>query len=177
LERGAEEPVGLRGRGAVGERPARDDRETTRTPDWKSGERPGRQDEAIVGMIPVDLGPNFLVENSGAESDAAETVAHLLSSPRLGPHLPRGEVHAEEFPGVARERGLGGRRLRGAFCCRRWAHLTITDWGSSGECEGRPRTVSGKRRDTVRVARNTGLISKGFARRYAFQAERSAPAY
>src|SRR5262249_28499402 len=157
LERGAEEPVGLRGRGAVGERAARDDREASGSPDGKPGERPGRQDEAIVGMIPVDVGPNFLVEDSRAQSDAAETVAHLLAPPGLGPYLSGGEVHAKEFPGIAaRERRCCGRLLRGAFDCGGWAHFTITDWGSSGECEGRPRTVSGRRRDTVRVARNAG---------------------
>src|SRR5262249_13529663 len=178
LERGAEKSVGLRGRGAVGERAARDDRESPRPPDGKPRKRSGSEDEAIVGMVPVHLGPNLVVQNSRTQSDAAETVAHLLGSPGLGPYLPRGEVHAKQFPGIApRGRRWCGRLLRGAFDCCGWAHFTITDWGSSGECEGRPRTVSGRRRDTVRVARNAGLTSEGFARRCAFQAERSAPAY
>src|SRR5262249_45047001 len=98
-------------------------------------------------------------------------------SPGLRPHLPRGKVHAEQLPGIA----AGTRRLwrcllRRTVDRRCRAHLTITDWGSSGECDGRPRTMSGNNRDTVFVPRNAGLMSKGFAERCAFQDERPAPA-
>ncbi len=111
LERGAEEAVGLGRGGAVGERPARHHREPARAPDGKSGKRPRGQDEPVVGMVPVDLGPHLVVEDLGAQPDAAETVAHLFGAPGLGRDLPGGEVHAEKLPRVA-ARPL---RLRGCF--------------------------------------------------------------
>src|SRR5262249_1113683 len=144
LERGAEESVGLRRRGAVGERPARDHREPARAPHGKAGERTGGQDEPVVGMVPMNFGPDLVIENPGAEPDPAETVAHLVGAPGLGPDLPGREIHAEKLSRVATRRArLGGSLLRSALrgCCR--THLTTTDWGSSGECEGRPSTVSG----------------------------------
>src|SRR5262249_8073743 len=88
--------------------------------------------------------------------------------------LPGGHVHAQQPAGVAaRQLGGGARAWLGRGQGR--AHDTITMWGSSGEREARPSTVSGSSRAVVLAAMNAGLTSKGFARRWSFQPERSAP--
>ncbi len=163
LEAGAEEAVGLRRRGAVRQGAARDDREPARPPDREPRQRTGGEDEAIVGMVPVHLGPDFVVEDLGAEADAAEILPHVVGAPRLGPDLARGEIHAQEPARVAAGQRRGG---RGLLLLARPAVAVgsldrITHWGSSGERLGRPRTVWGKRRAVVCVARKAGLTSKG----------------
>src|SRR5262249_45190052 len=153
LERGAEEAIGLRGGGAVGLRAARDDGQATRAPHGQSGQRAGGENEPVVGVIPVDLWTDLLVEDLGPEADSAQIVAHVLS-PGLGPDLSRSQVHAQELARVAghgrgRRRGLLLRSGRG----RGGAHWTITWWGSWGEWEARPRFVTGRSARTVRLAR------------------------
>ena len=131
LERGAEEAVGLRGGGAAGERAARDHGEPTRPPHRQAGERAGGHDEAVVGMVPLHLRADLVVEDLGAEADAAQVLAPVRLAPGLGPGLAGGEVHAEELAGVGvdrRRRGLGGGAGRG----RGRAHRA-TVWGSWGD--------------------------------------------
>ena len=57
LQRGAEEAVGLRGGGAVGQGAARDHGEPARAPHRQPGQRPGGEDEAVVGVVPARLRP------------------------------------------------------------------------------------------------------------------------
>src|SRR5206468_9525312 len=141
LEGGPEEAVGLRRGGAVGLRPARDDSKPARAPYGQAGEGAGSQDEAIVGMIPVDPGTHFLVEDLGAQTDTAQILAHVLR-PGLRPDLSRGEVDAQELARIAGN-GCGCRfGLLGGTCGGgERAHWTITWWGSRGDWEGRPRIV------------------------------------
>src|SRR5262249_57093021 len=117
------------------------------------------------------------VEDLGAEADTAHVLAHVLR-PRLRPGLSRGEVHAQELSGVAGHGGgSGGGLALGSRGGRGRAHWTITDWGSWGEWDVRPRIVRGRSLPVVCVARNAGLTSKGLRFRCAFHAERSAPEY
>ena len=173
LERGAEEAVGLRRRGAAGQRAAGDHGEPARAPHRQAGQGPGGHDEAVVGMIPLHLRADLLVEDLGAEPDAPQVLAPVGLAPGLGPGLAGGEVHAEQLAGIridGRRRGLGGGACRG----RGRAHRA-TVWGSWGDCDGRPRMVWGSSREVVWSAMNAGLTSNGFACRCAFQVERSTP--
>src|SRR6185295_3345682 len=169
----AEEAVGLRGRGAAGQRAAGDDGEPARPPHREAGQRTGRHDEAVVGVVPLHLGADLIVEDLGAEPDAADVLAPILLAPGLGPGLAGRQVHAEELAGVSvdrRRRGLGGGAGRG----RGRAHRA-TVWGSWGDCDGRLRMVWGSSRAVVCRAMNAGLTSNGFFWRCAFQVERSTP--
>ena len=130
LEGRPEETVGLGRGGAVGLSAPRDDAEAARAPHGQPGQRARGQDEPVVGMVPVNLGPDLLVQDLGAETDTAHVLAHVLG-PRLGPDLPRGQIHAQELAGIAGHGGGSGRGLgRGARGGRGRAHWTITDWGS-----------------------------------------------
>ena len=66
LEGRPEETVGLGRGGAVGLSAPRDDAEAARAPHGQPGQRARGQDEPVVGMVPVNLGPDLLVQDLGA---------------------------------------------------------------------------------------------------------------
>src|SRR5579884_1985610 len=111
LEAVAEEAVGLGRGGAVGQGAAGDHAHVGRAPGQAAGHDSGDQADAIVGVVPGDLGRDLVIQHAGAEAGAAQVFAGVGLVERLGPRPPGGQVDAQQLAGIAVEgpgrRGVG----------------------------------------------------------------------
>ena len=84
-------------------------------------------------MVPADLGPDLVVEDLRAESDAAQVFPHFVGTPGLRPHAALGEIDPEQLARVSPRRGHGGsgllRRTPGSSS---WAHGCSRSIGGVG---------------------------------------------